>query len=194
MKKICFFLLLSIVTDPIFSQSFMHGVGTGVFVEKSKGYDPVATAIFTYSPRINLTESDFMSLSVGIPLTVGLSVNYQSGNYYSEETGGFNFMANLPLMLNVNLGAGSSKEYEDRFGFFLGGGFGYHFGTQTVYDDYYEGSSSKTGSTYGPAGNIGFRFAVGSHQKNIEARLSYMKGLKENYQADVYGLAALFNF
>jgi len=147
MKKICFFLLLSIVTVPIFSQSFMHGVGTGVFVEKSKGYDPVATAIFTYSPRINLTESDFMSLSVGIPLTVGLSVNYQSGNYYSEETGGFNFMANLPLMLNVNLGAGSSKECEDRLGFFLGAGFGYHFGTQTYIDNYNEESVSKSGST-----------------------------------------------
>ena len=103
-------------------------------------------------------------------------------------------MANLPLMVNVNLGAGSSKDCEDRFGFFIGGGFDYHFGTQTVYDDYYEESSSKSGSTYGPAGNIGFRFAVGSHQKNIEARLSYMKGLKENYKADIYGLAALFNF
>ena len=194
MKKICFFLLLSIVTAPIFSQSFMHGVGTGIFVEKSKGYDPVATAILTYSPRINLTESDFMSLSVGIPLTIGLSGNYQSSSYNGEETGSINFMANLPLMLNVNLGAGSSKECEDRFGFFLGGGFGYHFGTQSVYDDYYEESSSKSGSTFGPAGNIGFRFAVGSHQKNIEARLSYMKGLKENYKADVYGLAALFNF
>jgi hypothetical protein len=194
MKKFSFFVLLCIVTAPVFSQSFMHGVGTGIFVEKSKGYDPIATAILTYSPRVNITESDFMSLSVGVPLTVGLSGNYQSSSYYGEESGSFNFMANIPLMVNVNLGAGSSKECEDRFGFFLGAGFGYHFGTQTYIDDYYEENVSKSGSTYGPAGNIGFRFAVGSHQKNIEARLSYMKGLKDTYKTDVYGLAALFNF
>ena len=194
MKKIYFFLLICIATSPVFSQSFMHGVGTGVFVEKSKGFDPVATAILTYSPRVNVTESDFMSVSVGLPLTVGFSGNYQASSYDGTQSGNINFMANLPLMVNVNLGAGSSKECEDRFGFFLGAGFGYHFGTQTNYDNYDGESSSKSGSTYGPAGNIGFRFAVGSHQKNIEARLSYMKGLKENYKADVYGLAALFNF
>jgi hypothetical protein len=57
------------------------------------------------------------------------------------------------------------------------------------YGDYTEGY----GNSYGPAGNIGARFAVGSHKKTIEARLSYMKAVSES-KISFFGVAALFNF
>jgi len=37
------------------------------------------------------------------------------------------------------------------------------------------------------------RIAVGSNQKNIEIRLSYMKGIDDN-KVSVYGVNTLFNF
>ena len=48
-------------------------------------------------------------------------------------------------------------------------------------------------NTFGPAANAGVRFGVGRKHKNIEVRLSYMKGLNET-KPNVFGIAGLFNF
>ncbi len=101
-------------------------------------------------------------------------------------------------MVNFNGGAGSSKENEQRFGYFVGGGFGYHATGIANAGEYYsengEYNDKKLSSSgFGPAANAGIRFAVGSHQKNIEVRLSYMKGLS-NYKPSMFGLNAAFNF
>ena len=198
MKKIFLSVILCFSLLSGFSQSFMHGVGLSVFVSKVKTSDIAAYGGVTYSPRINFLETESLSLSAGIPLSVGMSgsYSYNSMNGYSSESNTLRFMFNAPLILNLNMGAGSTKENESRFGFFVGGGFGYHYGDFNVlqedqYGNLYDGEETLT--TYGPAANVGFRIAVGSHQKNIETRLSFMKGINDN-KASIYGMAALFNF
>ena len=106
------------------------------------------------------------------------------------------FLFNAPLILNLNMGAGSTKETESRFGAFVGGGFGYNYGNFNVPETDEDGNTYDDEAllgTYGPAANAGFRIAVGSHQKNIETRFSYMKGIT-HHKPSIFGLAALLNF
>lgn len=198
MKKIYFLALLCFSLTTGFSQSFMHGVGVSIFVSKAKESDLAAYGGFTYSPRINFVETESLSLSAGIPMSVGTSgsYSYTSSYGYTSESNTLRFMFNAPLIINLNIGAGSTKENESRFGFFVGGGFGYHYGNFNRIEDDGYGNSYETDEllgTYGPAANAGFRIAVGSNQKNIETRLSYMKGMK-NGKPSFFGMAALFNF
>jgi len=48
-------------------------------------------------------------------------------------------------------------------------------------------------STFGPVGNAGIRFGVGSGSHNIEVRFQYMKGLSD-VKANIFGVGAAFNF
>lgn len=196
MKKFVLVLLVSFISFASFSQSFMHGAGVTVVVGTASGGKASVSGGLTYSPRFNFLETETLSLSVGIPFSAGISGSY-SYNTYDGEENTLGFMLNAPLMLNLNIGAGSTKENESRFGFFVGAGFGYHHSDFNIdvtddYGGYYE--DSKSINTFGPAGNAGVRFAVGSHQKNIEVRFSYMKGLEEVYKPNIFGVAALFNF
>lgn len=198
MKKMMFFVILSFSITSGFSQTFMHGVGVSVFVTKVKETQIGAFGGVTYSPRINFLETESLALSAGVPLSIGMSgaYSYNSMNGYGYESNTLRFMFNAPMIINLNVGAGSTKENESRFGFFVGGGFGYHYGDFNVietdeYGNWQEGDEVM--SVYGPAANAGFRIAVGSHQKNIEARFSYMKGMNES-KPSIFGMAALFNF
>ena len=191
MKKIYLFVILALLCSPTFSQKLMHGIGPGILVEKIRGIDPEFSLLFTYSPRINVSETETMSLSLGIPISIGIGGSLDNG--YMGDYTPYTFWINTPLILNVNFGAGSTKQNKEKVGFFVGGGFAQQFGVHTS-GDYTAGNSSSTTSTYGPTGNIGFRFAVGSYQKNIETKMSYMRGLGGDYEADIYGLMALFNF
>ena len=196
MKKLFFLALLVCSIGTGFAQSFMHGVGAGILFGKTENADLSLYGGVTYSPRFNFIETESMSVSVGVPLTLGFSGSYSYSNYNGDvyEESDFGFMINAPLMINLNGGAGSTKENESRFGYFFGGGFGYHYGKYNLSEiiDPYE-ETSPAGGTVGPAANAGFRIAVGSHMKNIEGRFSYMKGIT-NAKPHVFGMAVLFNF
>jgi hypothetical protein len=195
MKKLFFLVILFFSFSISFSQSFMHGAGVVIFVGTVTGGVTTVNGGITYSPRINFLEMENSSLSIGIPLSAGIS-----GDYYTDTYGGsentLSFMLDVPLILNYNIGCGSSKENESRFGFFVGGGFGYRTSSynENVDDGY--GDTYQDGvkvSTFGPVGNAGVRIAVGRHKKNIEIKLSFMKGL-DNSSANTYGVHTLFNF
>lgn len=203
MKKAVFFIALIISVHSASSQSFLHGAGIGFLVS-----DPpspyVKTKVFAtlhYYPQVAFVETESFSVSAGIPLTVGLTGTYNAsfssrGDSYEENT--FLGLIQIPLMVNFNGGAGSSKQNEQRFGYFVGGGFGYHStGIDELHMTDQFGNDLDTKKYYakgfGPAANAGIRFAVGSHQKNIEVRFSYMKGLKE-FKPSMFGLNAAFNF
>jgi hypothetical protein len=197
MKKIFFSLFLFGILFQANAQRFMHGAGVGIFITEAPLTEIGGFGTLTYSPRFNMYETASFSLSVGVPLNVGLSGSYEY-DYYNGYGSGQNtirFMFNAPLMVNFNVGAGSTKNNEKRLGFFAGGGFGLHYGdyqyatSENGYDYY----GNKYGATFGPSANLGLRFAVGSHRKNIEARLSYMKGVTTP-TTSVYGAGALFNF
>lgn len=197
MNKFSFLVIACLSVNTCFSQSFLHGAGVSVFVSKVQATDIAAYGGFTYSPRINFLETESLALSAGIPLSFGTSgsYSYNSRTGYDSENS-LRFMFNAPLIINLNVGAGSTKENESRFGFFVGGGFGYHYGNfnDIKTDEYgYSYENDAAFATYGPAGNAGIRIAVGSNQKNIEARLSYMKGMNQS-KPSIFGMAALFNF
>jgi len=199
MKKIIFSILFFFSVTVSFSQSFMHGAGVGIFVSKTPIVDATAAFTLTYSPRFNFLETESFSVSAGIPLNVGISGSYSSNydSYYGSTTENtLKVMVNAPLMINLNMGCGSTKENESRFGFFVGGGFGLHYGDvgKLIKDDYgNEYYNSGYGTSFGPAGNAGIRLGVGSNMKNIEVRFSFMKGIDDN-KISVYGVNALFNF
>jgi hypothetical protein len=175
-----------------FSQSFMQGAGLTIFVATVNNSDPAVIGGFTYSPRFNFMENENMSLSIGVPLSAGISEYYNS---IDPTDNSLSYMVNVPLMINLNVGAGSTHGNQRRFGFFVGAGFGYEYGSySTNYSDgYSEYSSYIAKGSYGPAANAGMRFAVGRGGKNVEVRLSYLRGIDAT-GANVFGVASLFNF
>jgi len=193
-------LVVSFTASTVFCQTFMHGAGVTVLVGSSKGGNVTVAEGLTYFPRVNFLETDAISVSVGVPLSVGISASSSyyssnSGGYYSEP-GAIGFVANVPLIINLNMGRGSTKDNPDRYGYFVGAGFGYHHGdfitTQTDVSGY-SYTASESINSFGPAANAGFRIGVGRAHRNIEIRLSYMKGLNEN-KASLFGLAGSLNF
>lgn len=197
MKK-CFFTLGIIVLCAAagFSQSFMHGVGLNVFVATAPGGKAAVNGGFTYSPRFNFIEDENMSVSVGIPFTVGISGSYSAdynSQYGSSSSNTLSLMLNAPLIINLNMGAGSTKTTESRFGYFVGGGFGYHYGTYNVSDILNGDDEVHKLNTFGPVGNAGIRFGVGHRTHNVEVRFQYMRGLGDS-KANIYGVGSAFNF
>ncbi len=203
MKKIILSATMLFFSLVIFSQTFMHGVGItiiGSTTAQGSNSDIGLGEGFTYFPRFNFVETESLSLSVGIPLCVGLSATgsttYDPYGYGYTDNTSIGFVLNAPLIINLNLGRGSTKENRKKMGYFFGAGFGYHHGDfltdryDPVTNSYI---SSYTSNTYGPAGNAGIRIGVGRKHKNIEVRLSYMKGINES-KPNVFGVAGAFNF
>jgi hypothetical protein len=203
MKKLLIMAFAILGVSNAFSQSFMHGAGVGIYVDKVENMDARLSFAFTYSPRFNFVETESMSVSVGIPISLGFSGSY---NYsynsrddygYSNETNTLGFMFNAPLMVNLNLKAGSTKGNRDRIGYFVGGGFGYHYSASTDAEYYDENgdlvTSHQEGSATGPAANAGMRIRVGRGGKAVEAKLSYFKGITGS-KLSLYGMGAAFNF
>jgi hypothetical protein len=204
MKKIILsgaaILLFSLIS---FSQTFMHGVGItiiGSTTAQGSNSDIGLGEGFTYFPRFNFIETASLSVSVGIPLCLGLSTtassSYDPYGYGYSDNSSVGFILNAPLIINLNVGRGSTKENRKKIGYFFGAGFGYHHG-DFLTDRYDQATNSYinsyTSNTYGPAGNAGIRIGVGRQHKNIEVRLSYMKGINES-KPNVFGLAGAFNF
>ncbi|MGX5817631.1 hypothetical protein ACWKWU_05515 [Chitinophaga lutea] len=202
MKKVLLLAACAMVALTARSQSFSHGAGVGLYIGQSKGADPTANFALTWQPRINLMEGESGSLSLNLPLTAGFSGSY--GGTYNSRTGwedgsgsgSVSYMLHAPLLLNLNFGAGSSRDNESRLGAFVGGGYGWYNGSVTTlvvdeeYGDYMESNSI---STFGPAANAGMRIGVGNSGRNIEVRLSYFRGTKEP-GLNLFGAGALFNF
>jgi len=205
MKKLFLVLAATIFSASAFSQSFQHGVGVGFFIDKISDEDIDGRVNFglLYNPRFNFVETRSLSLSIGVPLTIGFSGGYSAnystnGDSYHENTIGYMFHA--PLMLNLNLGGGSSKKSNRMFGGFFGGGYGFYTANTSKierHDEYWNLVSVDEigGSTMGPAVNAGMRFGVGrlNQKKSVEVRFSYFRGTTD-YKLSLFGLNAGFNF
>jgi hypothetical protein len=202
MKKIVLALALLFTASTVFCQTFMHGVGITVIgstTAKGSNSDIGFGEGFTYFPRFNFVETEALSVSVGIPLVVGVSATTSSSydQYgYGYDNSSIGFVLNAPLIVNLNMGRGSTKENRQKFGYFFGAGFGFHHG-DFLTDTYDSNTGNYIGSyssnTYGPAANAGIRLGVGRAHKNIEVRFSYMKGINEA-KPNIFGVAGAFNF
>lgn len=200
MKRVLLMMLGLAMAMGAFSQRFSNGVGIAYFNTSASGVQSTNSFGLTYSPKVNITESDHFSVSIGLPVSIGMSVNAGP----SSSTNGVNgtninslsLMADLPLLVNFNFGAGSSRDCEDKVGFFVGAGVGYHHtdGVEEDVDQYGDTyDNDYTLNVVGPAADAGVRFGVGQKGHNIELRGSFLKGL-DNSKANIFGVGALFNF
>ncbi len=200
MKKIILSVLTLCATHFAICQTFMHGAGVALLVGTSPGANTSFAEGFTYSPRFNFIETEKLSVSVGIPLTIGFSFSGYT-NVYSDAASSFGFIATIPVIASLNIARGSTKSNRDKVGYFFGAGMSYYHGDFVVDNYYSDVVNGESVNTFGPAANAGVRLGVGRKHKNIEIRLSYMKGLSEsksvtlNYgKPNIYGIACLFNF
>ncbi len=154
------FSLLSITVNAQFNHSVGAGIvyGTGKLPAGAIDYGEVPTILgygIFYHPRFNITESERSAIGIGIPLTFGLS-----GSTNSREGGNLSIIADLPLVVDYNFGAGSSVDNEDGFGAFIGAGFGYTYSNQTYTYDYGFGVTDYEqykGTSYGPLAHGGIK-------------------------------------
>ena len=111
--------------------------------------------LFAY-PRINIFQFENQSLSLGAPSTIGINASSNGGG---SEVG---LAVDLPLMVSVNFGAGSSKNNEFSFGGFIGGGFGYTYTNQKYTYSGLGWSASEyfKGRSYGPVLEAGLRMKI----------------------------------
>jgi hypothetical protein len=197
MKRILFSLASLFFSCTAFTQTFMHGAGLTILIGSAKGGDVSVGEGLTYFPRFNFLENETLSLSVGVPITLGVTASYNNtyDGYGSYSASAVGFVVNAPLMINLNMGRGSTKENESRHGFSVGAGFGYHHGDfiTSENDGYNDYNTSTSTNTFGPAASAGYRIGVGRRHKNIEVRFSYMKGVSKD-KASIYGIGAMFNF
>jgi hypothetical protein len=197
MKKLILFVATCIISVNAFSQSFQHGIGTSVFFDNLVP-DKISTiTAITYSPRFNFRETEMMSASLGIPLSIGFMG--EGNSTYDETTdeevaSSINgFTLDVPLMANLNLGAGSSRMNTNDFGGFIGAGYTYHYSSSR---DYTKDGLEKSigGSSFGLTINGGIRVSVGDGPvKNVELRFSYYKG-RNRTRLGMFGMGAIFSF
>lgn len=166
----------------------MHGMGATISVLLSPPHSSNFTLSqenFTYFPRYNLTEGENSSLSVGVPVGIGVGI---ARNTYGNDAG-IVFAYELPVVIDFNFGCKSTRKTESTFGGYVGAGFGYYHVSisQSAYSDF-------SGATYGPMGRLGFRFGKeGWDNKAFTVGLFYKKGLEEA-KLQTIGFNVLYDF
>jgi hypothetical protein len=107
----------------------------------------MAVTHFSYTPRFILSGGDNSSLTVGFPMGAGIGFLTSAGNATGIAWG-----ADAPVAFDYNMGNMSTPENEKKFGWYIGGGFGY------MYTGYRVDGETESINTYGPIGRLGIRF------------------------------------
>lgn len=199
MKKTVLLFLCLFCTKNVVSQSLMQTFGASGFSDYYKSKSTVSSGII-YSIRYNMVEKDKLSVSVGVPFSLGGSSEegeYDGYYYDAASLKNLRFMIDIPLIVNLNFGAASSADTKQLVGGFIGGGIGYHLGpvTKTSIDiNGYENSNKTTQSAAGPVLNAGLRVRFGKGDSNyFELRGSFMQSfLKQD--AHNYGIQLMFGW
>jgi hypothetical protein len=174
------------------AQSFMHSAGATIAVMSADYETPYYSEKFivtksglTYFPRFNFIEGENSSVSVGVPLTAGLSI---ARNTLDEETG-VSWNLDFPVVLDFNIGAKSTPDNAGTFGGYVGGGFGYSL-TSIKF-----GSESTNANTYGPLFRGGVRFGFNRQDMDLGLTIGlfYKIGLEEE-KFKTFGFNVLVDF
>lgn len=172
MRKLFFssWLLMSFISlQAQDGPEFMHSLGGKFFFyPNSDGF--TSTAI-VYSPRVNVIYGENSSLSIGTHLGLGFSLTNRA------QGGSRSFVLDLPLVVEWNLGTGSTRDYTDGFGGYVGAGYGLH--RVSISSDEWGGNSAAT--LHGPVFTGGFRFSAGMAGV-FELGGSYLIDLKSKEQ------------
>ena len=161
-------------------------------------YRVVGSVGFTYSPRYIFNEKKDSYLSLGMPMTLAFS-RLDDSNSVDLVLG---IMTDIPLIFNYNFqprlvakGVGYFKYFEKpvrKFGYFAGGGFGYHSNHYTAANN--DGTITQQITGFGPVVNAGVRFSFMRRKiHNWEMRFSYMKLFNANH-TDLFGVGCIFNW
>ena len=175
-----------------FAQHFMHSFGAGLNLvthkaEQITSFFPYTTekkneTLFhgsaDYFPRYNISEHENSSVSVGLPISLGLG---SASDGFSDNSGLY-FAGDASLGAYFNSGYKSTRENESNFGYFIGGGFSY--GHLSI--DYGNGSMSI--NTYGPMVHAGVRIPM--KRQNLSIGLFVRQGLEDD-KFKTYGLKLL---
>lgn len=184
-------LLCSCLLQKGYAQ-FYQQVGAGIFGGLGKvpagvapGYSNPSYAVYGafYFPRFNAFESKSLSLSAGVPITAGISAGANNGS--GSRIG---FGVDVPLMIDLSVGAGSSDKAQSIVGGFIGAGFGFTHANQkyTYSAPGWTDVERYKGTSYGPVLHTGFRY---THYKyDFTIRLFYKKGLEEQ-KFKTFGIA-----
>lgn len=185
MRKHFFLLIVSVsLFSNVFAQDknesanadsrFMHSVGATISMlfwkDKFSNSYSLAQTSFCYFPRINLMQGDNNSFSIGAPVGIGVGI---ASNTFGDDVG-LMFSYDLPVVLDYNFGAKSTRSADKKFGGYIGAGFGYYHVSisESAFSDF-------EGSTYGPMGRAGVRFTNDRwNGKGVTIGLFYKKGLE----------------
>lgn len=175
-----------------YSQKVFNGVGPYFSFTEYKKVTRVFFG-FTYSFRLNVYEKENFSVSLGVPLAAGFSLRDFpiGGAGYTSQNAGFGnyYSLSIPLIANLNWGAGSSKSLSKKTGYFVGGGLGYFFDGASIYDHSGEIIRSLATSVNG-----GIRIATGKRKKkNIEFKLHLINPFQKMDVPHV-GFSTIINF
>ncbi len=187
MKKVIYiFIFCVILVTKNNAQKFMHGFGatiSNISTKLSPNLNPVSSSNYynfsllqsalTYYPRYNFIENKNSSLSLGIPLSVGIGVFSTT----TKSDAGIVLSYDLPLAIDYNIGFKSTRVNPKKFGYFFGTGFGYS--NVNLSSSQY---SNYSGSSYGILYRAGVRF--GSSRADwkgmgIMIGMFYKKGLED---------------
>ena len=118
---------------------------------------------FGFFPRYNfIAPKEYLSVSAGAPMNVGLDVFVSSGGSIIQ------YMIDLPLVLDFNIGSRATRFDDTPFGAFLGGGLAYNFSHLTF------GTANLNLHTFGPMVHGGFRWRMNGRETGV--RISYLSG------------------
>lgn len=134
----------------------------------------------TYFPRLNLSEKENSSFSIGMPISLGIgSVNNSDGVFFN---------ADAPLVADYNMGCRSTPDNGSGFGGFFGAGFGYNY---TTYSGYF---GSGNVSSYGPMAHAGIRFVVSQKFSEVMGFGVFYKLGLESEKYKTFGFNVLYEF
>ena len=202
MKRLLLFAATCIFSINAFSQTFQHGLGICVFVDNLVPHRITTVGGLTYTPRLNFEETEKMSVSVGLPLSIAYTDNSTSytdeyGDIVSSGNGDItNFTLDVPVIVNLSMWGGSSKLNTQKVGGFIGGGYAYHYTANRNYDYTDKNGDVITkrtgGRSYGPVANGGLRVLI-EDTRYLELKFSYYRGMNRN-KMNVFGFMLVYNF
>ena len=182
--------------DRIEREFFSHSIGFSGFGGVTPDYyggSSYSAGGLTYSPRFNfLLLSPSSSFSFGTHLTLGGSFSTSSNGYDSQSSS--TFMADIPLVIEYNFGNAATREAFKRWGFFAGGGYGWHNAKANVL--YPDGYYSEDIHLAGPVISAGFRFPIAN--ASLGCRFSYLINNHEDNPdvpiSGLFGIGLEYNF
>jgi hypothetical protein len=163
--------------------SFSHAAGIKLLVPAFNSasvldIESEPTLGLMYSPRVNVIQFNNSTISLGTHFAMAFE-----GSFNTNGNNSSSFVFDIPFVIEYNFGLASNRRNTDKFGLYVGGGYGVHNsgGSETI--------SSKIS---GFIGNIGVRFFSFGVPFDIHA--SYLKGTGDTSNDSVFGLGLQYTF